>query len=291
MSSPRLPIALLVAVLAGCGLMCGSGDGGQLPRPLAETIPVDGPFVYEVRYLGITCGHMTLQNRLEEYDGRPAYHIVMRARNAKFFNKIYRVDARIDSWVDRETLGTLAYESAITEKGRLKILRFEVDEKAGVIRGVDGDSEIEIEHPGGAVLDPLAFVMRLRSALDVPDDAVDLQLITTRGVLSTRSSALEMKKKNTVGGRKALLKVRPEPVDNELFSRKGEFVLWVDPGPARTLHRLDFKLNFGRLIADMESRDGAGFFPEDPSEEASDGRTEERESAGGVRRDGDPDAA
>jgi hypothetical protein len=266
MPPSRLPVAFLAAVLAGCGLICGSGDGGAPPRALSETIPVDGPFVYEVRYLGITCGHMTLENRLEEFRGRPAYHIVMRARNAKFFNKIYRVDARIDSWVDRETLSSLAYESAIEEKGELKVHRFEVDEDGDVIRGFEGDDETEIPHPGGPVLDPLAFVMRLRTGLDSPGDTIDLQLITSRGVLSTRSSAIALKKKSTVDGRSHLLKVRPEPTDNELFSRKGEFILWLDPGPARTLHRLDFKLSFGRLIADMKSRDGTGFFPEAESE-------------------------
>lgn len=260
MQFARISPILLAASLACCGLTCGSGDGRPSPPELEHTIPVDGPFLYEVRYLGITCGHMTLETRLEDFKGRPAYHIVMRAKNAKFFNRIYRVDARIDSWVDRETLGTLAYLSEIKEKDEIDILRFEVDEEAGVIRGLEDGKATEIPHPGGPVLDPLAFVVRLRSALSEPGDSVDLKLITTRGVLETTSRAVELKPRNTVDGRRPLMMIRPSPANDELFSRKGEFVLWIDPGPAKTLHRLDFKLSFGRLIADMESRDAKGFF-------------------------------
>ena len=65
-----------------------------------ETIPTDGPWLYRVEFLGITCGHMVLESRHESRDDQELVHIVMRAWNSKFFNRIYRVDARIDSWVD-----------------------------------------------------------------------------------------------------------------------------------------------------------------------------------------------
>jgi hypothetical protein len=49
-----------------------------------------------------------------------------------------------------------------------------------------------------------------------------------------------------------------------MFSKKGEFVYWIDPGPARTLYRLDFKLGFGRLLAKLTG----------PAHEPADRRTE-----------------
>ncbi len=108
------------------------GPGGE-PAGVSG-IPVESRLAYKVVYLGITCGHMTLESRLEEYQGKPAYHIIMTARNTSFFNKIYRVDGRIDSWVDVETMSTLAYLSDITEKGKRKIKRYIIDREAGVVR-------------------------------------------------------------------------------------------------------------------------------------------------------------
>ena len=126
MGRPRvaLGVALAVLILVMTTVFVyrvepQSPDGAQALHPF----PVEGPFHYKIEYLGITCGHMTLESRLEEFKGRPAYHVVMTARNTRFFNKIYRVDGQIDSWVDAETMSTLAYESDITERGRRKIRR------------------------------------------------------------------------------------------------------------------------------------------------------------------------
>ena len=76
---------------------------------------------------------MTLESRFERYRGRPAYHIIVTAWNSKFFNKIYKVDGRIDSWVDAETMSTLAYESDVTERGRKKIKRYHIYPEKGVV--------------------------------------------------------------------------------------------------------------------------------------------------------------
>ena len=98
-------LTLVTTTVFVCRAEPQSSDG---PDAL-PIFPTDGPYHYSVEYLGITCGHMTLESRLEEYEGRPAYHVVMTASNSKFFNKIYRVDGQIDSWIDAETMSTLVY--------------------------------------------------------------------------------------------------------------------------------------------------------------------------------------
>jgi hypothetical protein len=113
-------VALAALALRGNGGAAGAG-------PSLQALPTDGPSLYKVEYLGITCGHMVLSSELENRAGRPAYHIVMTARNSKFFNKIYRVDGRIESWVDAASLSTLSYESDITEKGERKVRRYRID--------------------------------------------------------------------------------------------------------------------------------------------------------------------
>ena len=48
---------------------------------------------------------------------------------------------------------------------------------------------------------------------------------------------------------KLLLEVKPKTADGEMFSRKGEFSIWVDPDDDGALHKLDFDLSFGNLVA------------------------------------------
>ena len=89
-----------LAIASTTVLVCRAEPQSANESPQLAAFPTEGPYHYKVEYLGITCGHMTLESRLEEYQGRPAYHVVMTACNAKFFNKIYRVDGQIDSWID-----------------------------------------------------------------------------------------------------------------------------------------------------------------------------------------------
>jgi hypothetical protein len=241
-------VAALVLVMTTVFVCRAEPQSSKAAQSLAA-FPTDGPYHYKVEYLGILCGHMTLESRLEEYRGRPAYHIVMTASNSRFFNKIYRVDGQIDSWVDAETMSTLAYESDITEKGRRKIRSYHIDyEKGEVIADKYGKVKT-VPFEGEPALDPLAYVYRGRVLAGKPGSTFDLNLLTDRGVFTTGSRVGELKRFNTVDGKRELLRVQPVTVDGEMFERKGEFIYWIAPDAKRTLYRLDFKLPFGRLLA------------------------------------------
>ncbi len=250
-AGPLVSIALIMAtpalfdatVLAGTARQ-SSGHPETLPD-----FPTDGPYHYKVEYLGITCGHMTLVSRLEEYEGRPAYHVVMTASNTKFFNKIYRVDGQIDSWVDAETMSTLAYESDITEKGRRKITRYRVDGRAGVVRAEKDGKVDTIPFEGEIALDPLAYVFRGRVLAGGPGSSFDLNLLTDKGVVATATRIGSANEFMTPDGKLGLMRAQPMTTDGEMFARKGEFVYWIRPDTSRTLYRLDFRLPFGHLLA------------------------------------------
>ena len=211
--------------------------------------PTEGPFAYKVEYLGITCGHMALESRLEEFEGRPAYHVIMTASNTRFFNKLYRVDGQIDSWVDAETMSTIAYTSDLTERGRRKIRRFRVDPETGEAISQRRGKVKEITFDVSSALDPLAYVYRGRALAGTTGSTFMLNLLTDDGVIETGSEVGKLKKFRTVDGKKMLLRVQPVTANGEMFDRKGKFIYWIDPGPARTAYRLEFHLPFGKLTA------------------------------------------
>lgn len=242
----------ILVVVAVTVLVCRAEPPGEEGVAELEPIPLDGPHAYSVEYLGVTCGHMTLESRLEEYRGRTAYHIIVTARNSKFFNKIYKVDGRIDSWVDAETMSTLAYESDVTERGKKKIKRYHIDAEKGVVTAERRGKVKEIPYKGEPALDPLAFVYRGRALAEVPGTKFAMRILTDHGPVETVTQVGELKQFRTYDGKRKLLRVQPMPADAEMFSRKGEFIYWIDPGPERTLYRLDFKLGFGRLLAKLK---------------------------------------
>jgi len=252
MGRPRVVLGVALAVLVlvmTTVFVCRAEPQASEKSEALPAFPTEGPFHYKVEYLGVTCGHMTVESRLEEYEGRPAYHVVMTACNTKFFNKIYRVDGQIDSWVDAKTMSTLAYESDITERGRRKIRRYRVDYEKGVVRAEKYGKVKTVPYEGEVALDPLAYIFRGRVLAGGPGSTFDLNILTDRGVTATGTRVGDLKKIKTADGKKKLLRVQPLTADGEMFSRKGEFIYWIDPDVTRHLYRLDFKLPFGRLLA------------------------------------------
>jgi hypothetical protein len=251
-----VPLRRSFAVVAA-GLAAGAaaiavlfaGSGPPAAAPELGEFPVEGPLAYKVEYLGVTCGHMSLESRRANFRGRDAYHVIMTARNSDFFNKIYRVDGRIESWVDAATMSTMAYRSDITEKGERDIRQYVIDrERNVVVAEKDGKIE-EVPFEAGAALDPLAFIFRGRVLAGYPGTSFSLRLLTDKGVIETVTRVVEFKGMSTFEGRRVLLGLQPLTTDSEMFARKGEFSYWIDPGPQRALYLLDFKLGFGRLVA------------------------------------------
>ena len=241
-------VCAAVIVIVGLAAARPPDEAGE---PLPE-FPTEGPYAYRVEYLGITCGHMTLESRLEKYQGRPAYHVIMTASNAKFFNKIYRVDGQIDSWVDAETLTSVFYESVTTEKGETSHEYYEVDSTTGKVVAVEDGEESVLDFAGEQVLDPLAYVFRLHALAREPGQEITLTLLTSKGAVETVGRVSKIREKRTALGPRKLVKIQPQPVDGRLFSRKGTFSLWAEPGGTGALFVLDFDLSFGHLVAKLD---------------------------------------
>jgi sugar lactone lactonase YvrE len=146
-------------------------------------------------------------------------------------------------------MSTLAYESDITERGRRKIRRYRIDYEKGVVRAEKHGKVKTVPYKGEAALDPLAYVFRGRMLAGGPGSTFDLSILTDHGVTVTGTRVGELKRFRTADGKKELLRVQPLTADGEMFSRKGEFIYWIDPDVTRKLYRLDFKLPFGRLLA------------------------------------------
>ncbi len=251
-------LVLLLSLSPSLGMAAGEGLQSQ-PAGISDldletlAFPIHDAVHYTVKCLGVTCGHLYLSSSVEDLDGRPAYHIVMTAKNSKFFNRIYKVDARIDSWVDAETLSTLVYESVTTEKGETSTERHEIDLHEGTVLSIEDGVEKTLEFSSTEpVLDPLAFVFRLQALAKKGGDEITLTLLTTKGPVQTVTTVRGPESKRTSRGRRLLLEIEPQPADGKMFSKKGRFSIWVDPQESSTLYILDFKLSFGHLIAKIK---------------------------------------
>ena len=81
-----------------------------------EAIRVGEKLVYSVRYGFIRAGEASLEIAgVEEVGGHPCYHVVSLARSNSFFDRIFRVRDRVESWMDRDFLFSRRFHKSLRE--------------------------------------------------------------------------------------------------------------------------------------------------------------------------------
>jgi len=254
MESTRVSYVISSALILCCTFSsaCLAQEKNEAPEKQGGGFPLHENRHYKVNYLGLTCGTMDLESHLEDHGGVSCYHVTMKARNSKFFNKIYKINIRIDSWVDAKSLSTIDYESLSVEKGKEHVESIHVSK--GDILWIRKGKEHHFKRADDTpVLDSLAYLYRLQSLSSDVGSRPELVLLTTKGPLKTISQISGLRREKTSFGRRKTVRIHPHLADGKMFSRKGEIVLMVEPGSPAILHLLDFDLSFGHLKAKLVS--------------------------------------
>lgn len=243
---PRLPSLTAAVLLVAAGLP-GPGAAADRPPPFA----VGEKLAYEVHYLGLHCGDMTLETfRGDDGD----YRIAMTARTTPFFDSIYRVRMRLESWFDPESGSSVRYRETSFEKDEVSIKEYLLDLEHGTVRELeDGEETDRFDIHVRPVHDPLAFLFRARELLGIDGMPVMLNLIGSGKAAPVRIEIVDRKETSTPSGRRPTDVAMPRTTDQLLFSRKGEMEMWLSVDEDRVPYRIQFDLAFGSLKAKLES--------------------------------------
>jgi len=214
--------------------------------------PLDEFLTYDVRYLGVHCGTMTLTSFVDERNGARIPRIEMVARSSKFFDGVYRVRVRIDSEYSAERGSSLSYHQYGQEKAERKDELWQVDFAAAEVRRTRGAESKTFPLPSQGVVDPLTFLYRMRVLLKDAGEEATLAMMTSRGAVDTVAQVVEKRAVKTPFGKRDVLVVVPRPENEELFSRKGTMEIWFGADEARLPYRVQFDLPFGKLVARLE---------------------------------------
>ena len=248
----RFFATVLVAV-AVCAVAAASA--GEQPAAAAavsaDPFPIGERLVYKVTFMGIRCGTMTLESFREVEDERELCRIVMTARTTKFFDGIYRVRSRIESWFDPGAMSTIRYLDVSHEKKRVREERYELDLETGEVARFKDGEVTSFTTDVRPLLDPLAYLYRLRTLVGDGTQSVELNMVSSKEAFATVAEDRKTKTIGTPFGKREVLLVVPRPRDGMLFTKKGEMVMAVGRDDEGTLYRLAFDLSFGKLVAQL----------------------------------------
>ena len=111
------PVGIVTLILGFLTLTATVSGIGTEAVVLNEPFPVGETLGYAVSWMGIRCGHMDITSFTEtDAEGREIYRIALHAQTTKFFDGIYRVRSRLDSFVDPERMASFRYEEHALEK-------------------------------------------------------------------------------------------------------------------------------------------------------------------------------
>ena len=252
----RVWLCIATSILT-CQLALGTDGAGSEPQKGAETpnvYPVNERLSYAISWSGIHCGEMQITSYIDkEAAGGPINRIVVLVRTTKFFDGVYRLRSRLDSYFDPRRMTSIRYDENSLEKKKRKNETWIVDlEAMEIVRTKNGEETrlpIEVDRAN----DPLAFIYRLRTMDTKIGQENVLGLMTSKGAVETVARVTRHKKIKTKMGKCDAASVVPEPRDEMMFSKSGSMVVWIDRQAPHRPCKIEFDLSFGSLTASLRN--------------------------------------
>lgn len=161
--------ALVLAVVGAgagseeCRTIGSMPDSLRGPRPPSRVAFGPGEsLVFSVQYGLITAGTatMSIDPRIRSRQGRPTYHMVTTAESSKMFSAIFKVNDRVESYMDTLQLHSVRYEKHLREGKYTKDLWIVFDQQEHTAL-IDGKRRCEVEEHVQDILSSFYYVRTL----------------------------------------------------------------------------------------------------------------------------------
>ncbi len=175
------------------------------------------------------------------------YHVLSRVQTFPIFNRLYKINDRVDLWLDHRSLELRRMKRNINEGKFHRRDSARVDVQAGLIYTRKGTLELT-----GTVLDPIGAIYYFRTLELTLGDRVQITLFDGRRV---RPIAVEVSKivsiKVPAGTFECLLLV-PSPLDDRPMTKVNGFLrLWLTNDAARIPVRVEQQTKYGTMVLRM----------------------------------------
>ena len=212
--------------------------------------------VYDVSWGPLAVGQATMGvDKVVDFNGRPAYHLISTAHSNKFCSAFYPVDDLNEAWLDARTLTSLGYAKKLREGHFFRDEWVLYDRDAGNFyartTNRDGSFNVRIDTIPASVEDILSSVSYVR-AQSLPDGGQVIVDVNTpdNWPLVVRVTKRE-KVKTRLGSAQSIL-VEPAMRREGLFIQKGRRLrLWLSDDAAHRPLIMKVEVFFGHITATL----------------------------------------
>jgi len=153
-------------------------------RPEIKHFDVGEYYKYQVDWLGVPVGYVVFQVvKTAMVKGDETYQVRLRAMTNEYASKIYKIDDRYTSYVEKKDLVPVRYDADRKEGGYRKnsVTFFDHEKKRAYFKNYHDGSEKEYDIPHG-VQDPISSIMKARSLKMRLGDSVKVKVANNEKV-------------------------------------------------------------------------------------------------------------
>ena len=230
MTTPR-QILLLLA--------CGALWAQDHPFKVGEQLE------YQAGFRLLSVGTMTLEiTGLDSSGPDTTLMIVSQVRTLPVFDPLYRIDDRVDLWLDHRSLELRRVRRNINEGRYHRRDSARVDIRSGLIYTAKDTINIE-----GPVLDPIGAIYYFRSLALELGDRVEITIFDGKRLRAIAVVAREITTIKVPAGELECLLLVPSPLDDRPMTKVGGFLrLWLTNDAARIPARVEQQTKFGTMV-------------------------------------------
>ncbi|MBD3163498.1 MAG: DUF3108 domain-containing protein [Candidatus Eisenbacteria bacterium] len=209
-----------------------------------DAIRTGEKLIFSVRYGFIRAGEASLEiTGIEEVGGHPCYHVVSLAKSNSFFDRIFKVRDRVESWMDVDFLFSRRFHKRLREGGYRKDQRIEMDHR-NLLATYQNGRVFEISPGAHDVLSAFYYVRTLDLE---PGQQFDLDAHADRKNYPLRVIVHRRESVDTPAGEFDCLVVEPVLRTPGLFKHQGDLTIWLTDDERRMPVLMKSKIAVGSI--------------------------------------------
>lgn len=224
-----------------------------LTTPAEPTRQVPVPFSigerleYDVKFgvLKVGGGRMEVMG-IEPVRGRDAWHTSFTVKGGTFF---YKVNDRLESWIDTETFASLRHVQDLQEGKRDRERRFEIYPDRLVYTENEGAEQPTVQDP----LDDASFLFFIRTVPLSVGQTYDFPRYFKPDRNPVRVRVLRKESVKVPAGRFDAIVIQPIIKSKGIFSENGRAEIWLSDDDRHIMLQLKSNLSFGTLNLYLKS--------------------------------------
>lgn len=207
---------------------------------------------YKLTWLGVFAGmaKLCIKGKIIKWD-KDLYHITSQADSSKFVSLIYKVEDRINSFIDASGLYPWYYSIKQREgryRARRKIIFDQKNNRATFIKNDNEPKEFSVP-PG--VQDPISSLYFIRGRDLTTGKSVYVNTFSGKKTHRVEVQIIKKEKIDTMFGKTDTVLIRPILNFHGIFRHKGKIFIWLTDDNKRLPVKMRAEIFIGSVVATL----------------------------------------